>query len=198
MQELIKLDYQLPKGVYLNKTQLFIPPGTNHIELVSIAKRITNVHNGFSWWIGDLAAYAIHNLESPQEFLIQLSNATDLKMSSIKQQAWLAKKFPVRDRIIGLGSHHHLVVAHLPRAKRQMWLRKAVTKGWPCRVLEQHVVPREKQLTSIILRVPVAYATNKRFILGLEVFCKTWNITRYRFWGALRHAGHRSNVKIPA
>lgn len=48
------------KGGNVGATYLRIPPGTTEEEWARLATKVTTIGHGYWWWVGDLAAFALH------------------------------------------------------------------------------------------------------------------------------------------
>jgi len=94
----------------------------------SLLRFFATLHRGSAWWVGDLYRFAEDRWN---EEASQLANATSLSISTITRYTTLAREFPPRERVAGLGiSHHRLVVKFDPGARRA-WLDRALAGDGP-------------------------------------------------------------------
>jgi len=178
-QQLIKL----PTGE-LGPTFLRIPPGTTKSQWAAIAQRVTTVGYGYQWWIGELAAYAMHNFENGDKSLQELCNATGYGRKQIRLFTYCVKKYPVKDRHANLSVSHHLAVLFMPVAKRSKLLATAAKRSWSVRELREHSTPREAK--TILFTVRAWKADSQRVYKALQRLCKDMDC-QLRVYGETIH-----------
>jgi hypothetical protein len=183
MKDLDLRKSQLPGGIKFNSTSLTLPPGTSPENWARTANKISNIGHGYWWWVGDLAAFAMHNFEDPNKQLEQLSAASGMGFKYIKLVSWASRKYAVRDRVAGLPISHHLKIMGLPRAKRQRLLHQARANNWPARIMQEHSQPRAKHNVVFVTRVNKKHAL--KFEYRLRELCKDFDATMH-IWGKAR------------
>jgi hypothetical protein len=64
---------------------------------------------------------------------------TSLDYQTLRNSAWVARRFALSRRRDSLSFGHHAEVAALPEAEQDFWLRKAQESGWSVKQLRQQV-----------------------------------------------------------
>lgn len=92
-----------------------------------IGEQISVISNASAWWIGDWLAYGEQAYpDRYRDAMAQLS----LQYQTLRNYAWVARKFPTSRRQDGLSFQHHFEVASLPQADQDLWLQRAKQFGW--------------------------------------------------------------------
>lgn len=86
----------LPKGAVVGPTHLRLPPGTTKEVWADVANQAVRVGHGYTWWLADLAAYAMHYLDA--KAMTELADATGLALPTLVLYGELGRAFPVLER----------------------------------------------------------------------------------------------------
>jgi len=92
-----------------------------------IGEQIFLISNSSSWWLGDWLVYGQDKF--PDRYRIAISEAK-LDYQTLRNHAWVARKFPLSRRRDTLSFQHHLEVAALPEADQDIWLERAACFKW--------------------------------------------------------------------
>jgi hypothetical protein len=96
-----------------------------------------------SWARGDFIVYLDERYgEQASQFL----NPSDYEDSSLAVYAWLARLYPLEDRIAALTPSHHRIVAKAP--DRAQWLQRAVEGAWTVQQLRDAYLPERHEKAS--------------------------------------------------
>lgn len=147
---------------------LHIPAGTGYDAWMTMGRRITGVANACAWCLGDWLVYGEQNFGSRYKKALV---ATSLDYQTLRNYAWVARRFEVSRRRDSLSFQHHAEVASLPNADQDLWLRRAERSRWSRNELrrrlraEQHgrIAPAAAHDSVVMLRVEVSKSREHRW-----------------------------------
>lgn len=126
---------QLPAGVaQATTTGLSIKDGIEFAQWEAIGHELGNVNQGLLWWIGDWLNYGERTYG---ETYAQAMDATGKSYATVKQAAYMAKKFPPETRREGLTFSHYGVIAGMDDKQSQPLLQKAEKQEWTVSQLKE-------------------------------------------------------------
>lgn len=96
-------------------------------EWQRLGKHIWVIADSSSWWIGDWLVYGQDRY--PDRYREAISD-TSLDYQTLKNYAWVARKFSRNRRRDKLSFQHHVEVAALPPTEQDLWLDRADKLGW--------------------------------------------------------------------
>lgn len=114
-------------SVQARRTTLHLPSRLPLVEWRRIGEQISLVSNASSWWLGDWLVYGQEKY--PDRYRIAISEAA-LDYQTLRNYAWVARKFPPSRRRDMLSFHHHLEVAALSESDQDIWLERAIRFKW--------------------------------------------------------------------
>src|SRR3954463_15876581 len=94
---------------------------------LGIGRRLSRITNASPWWLGD---WLIYGRRAYGERYKAALDVTDLDYQTLRNYAWVARKFPVSRRRDSLSFQHHAEVAALPEPEQDLWLRRADGAQW--------------------------------------------------------------------
>ena len=102
-----------------------------------------------SWWVADWLAYGESQFKDRYDEAIR---RTSLSYQTLRNYAWVARRFDLSRRRDTLSFGHHAEVAALEPPEQAYWLRKAEEHGWSRNQLRAEVRAsrRERQIGSSI------------------------------------------------
>jgi len=115
-----------------SRTELRLPEQLPSAEWLRIGKQIALVRDSSSWWVGDWLVYGQEKFPDRYREAIQ---STSLDYQTLRNYAWVARRFPPARRREKLSFQHHAMVASLGQAEQQLWLERASQLGWSVRQL---------------------------------------------------------------
>ena len=148
-----------PKGLYLRKGMTF---GT----WVAVGRRILEISNSSGWWLGD---WLVYGQDAYGERYKMALEATSLDYQTLKNYAWVARRFAPSRRRVTLSVQHHAEVASLSDAEQDLWLRRAERLGWSRNELrkrlsdQRHAERADRGEVEVTCRVKVTAAREQRW-----------------------------------
>jgi hypothetical protein len=98
--------------------------------------RIARMADSSAWYLGDWLAYGESQFEGRYRRAVE---AVGLSYQTLRNLAWVARRFPLARRRAALTLYHHMEVARLPEAEQERWLDRAVQERWSVRRLRLHI-----------------------------------------------------------
>ncbi|GAA2773269.1 LmbU family transcriptional regulator [Saccharopolyspora taberi] len=99
-------------------------------------KKITRIVNSSAWFLGDWVVYGQTRYSDRYRRAIETAR---LDYQTIRNYAWVARRFEHSRRRDKLSFQHHAEVAALPAEQQDYWLDLAEESGWSRNQLRQHV-----------------------------------------------------------
>ncbi|MFD4607399.1 LmbU family transcriptional regulator [Streptomyces sp. NPDC058440] len=113
--------------------------------------QIARVHTSTAWCLGDWVVYGQSRYEDRYRTAVE---AAGLDYQTLRNYAWVARRFAYDRRRKELSFQHHAEVASLPPEEQDRWLEKAVKLGWSRNQLRKNVRAEKKvESTSDCYRV---------------------------------------------
>jgi hypothetical protein len=89
-----------------------------------------------AWWLGDWLVYGERTYGKRYEEALRL---LPLSYQTMRNYAWVARRFPASRRRDTLSFQHHAEVAALPEADRDLWLQRAERMRWTRKELRRQL-----------------------------------------------------------
>ncbi|MFB7949890.1 LmbU family transcriptional regulator [Kitasatospora phosalacinea] len=118
------------------RTTLSLPPDYPLTEWKRLGKHLYLITDSSSWWLGD---WLVFGQDAYPGRYRQAMEETRLDYKTLRNYAWIARRFPVAERHPEVSFQHHAEVASLEPEKRAMWLERAAQEGWSRNTLRQHL-----------------------------------------------------------
>ncbi len=126
-----------PAGlVRLSGCGLVLPQQLPFERWVSIGRQLSAVCTSAAWCLGDWLVFGETAFTGRYRQAIE---QTSLDYQTLRNYAWVAKRFPMSRRRDTLSFGHHAEVAALPEPEQDFWLRKAEEHRWPVKHLRREV-----------------------------------------------------------
>jgi len=135
---------------------LHIPAGLSFEEWAQAGRQLSNIVDSSAWWLGDWLVFGKTNYADCYQLAIQRAG---LRYQTLRNYAWVARRFPVGRRRAMLTFQHHAEIASLPveeqdrlldQAEREMWttkqLRMAIRQGRGEPAPDLEVVPANSRI----------------------------------------------------
>jgi ADP-ribose pyrophosphatase YjhB (NUDIX family) len=103
---------------------------------VQVGRQLADVHSSSAWCLGDWLVYGEAAYDGRYREALE---QTSLDYQTLRNYAWVARRFSFPRRQDGLSFGHHAEVAALAEAEQDFWLRKAQELGWPVKQLRSQV-----------------------------------------------------------
>lgn len=101
-----------------------------------IGVRIARTADSTAWCLGDWLVYGESRYADRYRQAIE---AVGLNYQTLRNYAWVARRFPVSRRRDTLTFYHHMEVARLPAGEQDRWLSRATEQGWSVRQLRRQL-----------------------------------------------------------
>lgn len=109
------------------RTSLAIAAGLPLDDWQRLGDQIHTIAESSTWWLGDWLVYG--QTEYPDRYK-QVIARTALDYQTLRNYAWVVRRFPPAARHAGLSFQHHAEAAGLPEDEREIWLARAEEHGW--------------------------------------------------------------------
>lgn len=106
---------------------LQIAAGIDFDAWTTMGRRIAGIANACAWCLGDWLVYGERAF--PTRYKTALA-ATALDYQTLRNYAWIARRFELSRRRDNLSFQHHAEVAALPEADQDLWLHRAERSHW--------------------------------------------------------------------
>lgn len=155
--------------VLTTRTELRLPDGLPSAEWLRIGQQVALIGDSSSWWLGDWLVYGQDKL--PDRYR-QAMASTSLDYQTLRNYAWVARRFPPSLRRERLSFGHHATVASLAEPERQTWLERALQFGWSVRELRAHLrsAPEQGQIAKVdgVLNINVPLEKRQSWLAAAE------------------------------
>lgn len=109
------------------RTSLVLPPVFSLAEWKRVGKHLYLISDSSCWWHGDWLVYGQERYPGKYR---QAMEETGLDYKTLRNYAWIARRFPASERHPRLSFQHHAEVASLDSVQRRTWLERAAREGW--------------------------------------------------------------------
>ncbi len=118
--------------VLTTRVGLQIPDVLSFEEWERTGRQLAGVVDSSLWWLGDWLAYGKdHYADRYQQGI----RTADLRYQTLRNYAWVARRFPIGRRRARLTFQHHAEVAALPVEDQDRWLSRAEELSWTTKQL---------------------------------------------------------------
>ena len=121
---------------------LYLPGGLPINVWQRIGKQLHLLSDSCAWWLGDWLVYGEDVY--PERYRAAI-DGTSLNYQTLRNYAWVARKFHVSRRRDKLSFQHHVEVAALSRDEQEIWLGRAERNRWSRNELRKRL--RESRIT---------------------------------------------------
>jgi hypothetical protein len=122
--------------VMMSATGLQLPRQLSFDRWLGIGAKLSAVCTSAAWCLGDWLVFGERAYTGRYQQAIE---QTSLDYQTLRNYAWVARRFAMSRRRDTLSFGHHAEVAALPEAEQDFWLRKAEEHRWPVKQLRQQV-----------------------------------------------------------
>jgi hypothetical protein len=125
-------DSALQGRVLTTKVGLYISTNLSFDEWELAGRRISGIVDSSCWWLGDWLVYGKNQYADRYQRGIE---AVGLQYQTLRNYAWVARRFPFSRRRSGLTFQHHSEIASLLPAEQDEWLDRAEQGKWTTKQL---------------------------------------------------------------
>ncbi|MET8567938.1 LmbU family transcriptional regulator [Streptomyces sp. NPDC004783] len=123
-------------GVDAERTSLRLPRDLTIAEWQRLGERIAGLSDSSAWWIGDWLVFGQERF--PDRYKRAMAD-TSLDYQTLRNYAWVARRFVPSRRRDALTFQHHMEVAALPETEQDHWLDFAARLRWSRNELRKQV-----------------------------------------------------------
>jgi len=103
---------------------------------LAVGRQLADIYTSSAWCLGDWLTYGEAAYNGRYRDAVE---QTSLDYQTLRNYAWVARRFSLSRRRDSLSFGHHAEVAALPEAEQDFWLRKADELGWAVKRLRREV-----------------------------------------------------------
>jgi len=126
----------LHQSVRITKSGLLFARAPSLSSWEDIGKRIISVADSSTWWIAD---WLVYGEDAFKDRYVEAIEKTSLNYQTLRNYAWVARRFTHSRRREKLSFGHHSEVASLGVPEQDYWLRKAEEFSWSRNELRRQV-----------------------------------------------------------
>ena len=120
--------------VMTTKVGLQMPAGTPFEEWERAGRQLSGIVDSSSWWLGDWLVYGKDHYVDRYQHGIR---AVGLQYQTLRNYAWVSRRFEFERRRPALTFQHHAELASLPVDQQEMWLDRAEQNWWTTKQLRR-------------------------------------------------------------
>ena len=147
-------------------TALHFRAGIPFDDWLDVGRQISLIASASGWWLGD---WLVYGQRTYRERYRAALDATPLDYQTLRNYAWIARRFEKSRRRDGLSFQHHAEVAAMAEPDQDIWLQRAERLGWSRNELRRQLgVARRRALTdsdetTIVVRMQVVAQRERRW-----------------------------------
>ncbi|MGW2089146.1 LmbU family transcriptional regulator [Streptomyces sp. NPDC001880] len=122
--------------VLTTRVGLQMPPDLSFDSWQRAGGQLAGVVDSSSWWLGDWLVYGKDHYADRYQLGIRTAG---LKYQTLRNYAWVARRFDMQRRRSGLTFQHHAEVASLTVDMQEAWLNEAENKAWTTKQLRNAI-----------------------------------------------------------
>jgi hypothetical protein len=146
------------------RTTLSIPEGMPINAWRNLGRQIFVISDSSAWWLGDWLIYG--QAQYPDRYRHAIAE-TSLDYQTLRNYAWVARRFNPGRRREKLSFQHHAEVASLPEADQDELLLAAEAQGWSRNELRRQIQYRRdgrtRDVESVSLQVQLETGQKQRW-----------------------------------
>ncbi|HVQ96746.1 MAG TPA: LmbU family transcriptional regulator [Mycobacteriales bacterium] len=114
------------------KLGLQIPAALTFDEWERAGRQLSGIQDSSSWWLGDWLVYGKDHYADRYQRGIR---AAGLQYQTLRNYAWVSRRFALHHRRAALTFQHHAELASLPVDEQELWLDRAEQMHWTTKQL---------------------------------------------------------------
>jgi hypothetical protein len=122
--------------IIMPRNGLHLQPRISYEKWLAIGRQLSRIHTSAAWCLGDWLVYGEAAYNGRYREAIE---QTSLDYQTLRNYAWVVKRFPLARRRDTLSFGHHAEVAALPEPEQDYWLNKAEEFSWSVKQLRREV-----------------------------------------------------------
>jgi hypothetical protein len=147
-------------------TALHLRHGIAFEDWLNLGQHILRVSSASCWWLGDWLIYGEHAYRGRYRAALE---RTPLDYQTLRNYAWVARRFELSRRRDKLSFQHHAEVATLTEADQEVWLQRAERLHWSRNELRRQLAaegarPRATAgERAVVVKLPIAASREQRW-----------------------------------
>lgn len=141
--------------VLMSSTGLYIPKNLSFTDWEHAGSQLSGILDSSCWWLGDWLVFGKRQYVDGYPTAIR---AAGLRYQTLRNYAWVARRFELGRRRPKLRFQHHAEVASLPIADQECWLDQAEEFAWTTKLLRTAIrgdQVRAQQLSAASSRIEI-------------------------------------------
>jgi len=134
---------------------------------LTVGRRISGIERASAWCLGDWLVYGQRAYGERYKHALE---ATGFEYQTLRNYAWVARRFVMSRRRDALSFQHHAEVASLPEPEQDLWLLRAEKRRWSRNELRRQLTaaPRSGGQASppVTVRLQVEQGRQERWQLA--------------------------------
>ncbi|MFG2485151.1 LmbU family transcriptional regulator [Streptomyces virginiae] len=118
--------------VLTTKVGLQMPAGMSFEDWEKAGRQLSGIVDSSSWWLGDWLVYGKDHYTDRYQRGIR---AAGLQYQTLRNYAWVSRRFDFGRRRGALSFQHHAELASLRRDEQESWLDRAERRKWTTKQL---------------------------------------------------------------
>jgi hypothetical protein len=127
---------QETRQVMITRVGLRIPAGLSYEGWEHAGQRLADVMDSSAWCLGD---WIVHGESQYADRYRRAVEAVGLEYQTIRNYAWVARRFEINRRRCTLSFQHHAEVARFSDEDQDLWLGRAETLKWSRNELRRNI-----------------------------------------------------------
>jgi uncharacterized protein (DUF1778 family) len=119
-------------------------PGVGFEAWATLGRRINGLSSACSWCLGDWLVYGEQAFAQRYKTAFE---ATSLDYQTLRNYAWVTRRFEMSRRRDTVSFQHHAEVAALPEAEQDLWLLRAERSRWSRNELRRRLSAQRRART---------------------------------------------------
>jgi hypothetical protein len=122
--------------VMTTRVGLRMPSGASFAEWEQAGRQLSGIVDSSSWWLGDWLVFGKdHYMDRYQHGI----RAVGLQYQTLRNYAWVSRRFEFDRRRPALTFQHHAELASLPLDQQETWLDRAEQNRWTTKQLRRAI-----------------------------------------------------------
>ncbi|MEU3528782.1 LmbU family transcriptional regulator [Streptomyces sp. NPDC038707] len=122
--------------VLTTRIGLHMPTGLSFEDWERAGRQISGLVNSSTWWLGDWLVYGKEHYTDRYQRGIR---SAGLQYQTLRNYAWVSRRFAFDRRRPALSFQHHAEVASLRADEQDVWLDRAEQNGWTTKQLRNAI-----------------------------------------------------------
>lgn len=144
-----------PGEILATRVGLEIPEDVSYEDWENAGAKLVRIADSSAWCLGD---WLVHGQSKFADRYSQAIKNAGLDYQTLRNYAWVARKFHLSRRRHGLSFQHHAEVASMDPEEQDKWLTLAENCGWSRNELRTHIrcqATKEKKSRSVLPRLSI-------------------------------------------